>query len=229
MFNILKAVLCISLLFVLPLIASAQEQNYFKVAEPWSPEIQQKYYGEGLTYNAHLFKAINSVLYETPVSLLGIPIEEVTNPATGAEISQIVTKCRQLNNSWHRIACAAQEVEALLADRDYGVLAAPCRAMSSTFIKVFRRLNISRAWVGYKAANFTMPLGKNRVPFPTFHVANLIILTGSDGQIYSYVLDLAFYKNNLYPISRAAIELHCPKRVEAAAIQILPRLYESLD
>jgi hypothetical protein len=205
MFRLFKIFLFISYVFITLPSAHAQKLNYFKVAEPWTPVTQQKYYGEGIPYNAHVFKAINSILYETPVSVFGMVIEEATNPASNQEISRIADECRRYAESWDRIACAAQNVEALLVNRNYGVFTAPCRAMSTTFIKVFRRLKIPHAWVGYKAANYTMPLGESRFPFPTFHVA---VLTGVDGQVYSYVLDLAFYAQNLYPISMSAKEFY---------------------
>jgi hypothetical protein len=190
----------LALLFCAELVLAAP---FFTVESAWTKETQQRVYGNGRAYNAHVFLAINYLLYETPLVVAGYLVEELTNPATNRQIEQMAAACRAYPQSWDRIACAVYQVKKNFNEDDFGLLAAPCRSYSTTFKKVFDRLGIERAWAGYKAANFTMPNG-----FPTMHVANVFILTGADGNIYSYVVDLAYYPQKIYPISKAAIEWH---------------------
>lgn len=128
-----------------------------------------------------------------------------SDPVPKKKVQSIAEECKSRSTSWQKIACASQRVSSYFKGSKFGSFAAFCRSHATAFRKVLNKLDIPRSRAGYKNATYTRRGGSTGI-----HVANMIMITGEDGQVYSYILDVGWFPNKLFPVPKGAIKHHNP-------------------
>jgi len=168
-----------------------------KVGPDWNDALKKDLYKGSPSGVGDRIMAL--ILDESPASLFGI-VKENLNSDFSKKAPIIAQQCKQLNPDlpWAQITCASKSVKATLKKFKWPNTTSSCRAHAEAFREVFNELGIPRSEVG--AYDATTTVGG--------HVVNRVTLTDRNGKTYSYILDVDWAPDQIFPLGELTKEFH---------------------
>jgi hypothetical protein len=170
-----------------------------KIGPDWSDKTKKELYGGDPSASPSVDKFASTALYQTPLSAFTVA-KESRSSNFSEKSGTIAHQCKQLNPDlvWAQITCAAKSVKASLKKFKWPNSSTACRAHAEAFREVFLELNIPRSDVGFYDANSTAGP----------HVVNRITVTDKNGRPFSYVFDIGWDPDRIFPLGELAKEFH---------------------
>lgn len=178
----------------------------FSVGAPWDENVIKT------LYNVNEHKVVTEaveVLQSTPFNILTTVRGIFLFPIDEEPLNQIAKKCSAEKNDWNKISCASMRLNAFINEKtSIGKLDADCKTFAYSFKKLANKLKIPGLFV--QTEQFKGSFVKDGSFAP--HVFNKLIFPSSDGQVYSYILDVGWAPNILFPKTELTVRRHSVNR-----------------
>lgn len=171
-----------------------QKPQSIEIGDNWSDKTMNSIY-KGTPGN--LDKTIKFLVDDTPFSAM---YNWVSTSAEYPQAEKLAATCKKINEGkmWDQIACISQSIEETFKHHKWPDNATFCRAHAQAFKETFEKLHIPRSQVFYWDASTS--IGK--------HVINRITLTDKYGRIFSYVMDVGWRPNQIFPMAEITKNFH---------------------
>lgn len=168
------------------------------VGSEWTDDFKKKFYRDPVGGAANRTSGV--IMFETPLSALMIGVNKLTSDFS-KKAPMIAQQCKLLNpdRPWEQISCAMKSVNTTFKRFKWPNSTSSCRAHAEAFREVFQALDIPRSNVGYFEGSTTTG---------DTHVVNRITLTDKNGRPFSYVVDVGWDPDQIFPLGEVTKEFH---------------------